>query len=951
MLRITTSASTEAAKDYFRRALAKGDYYMNDTELLGTWGGKGSVALGLSGEVERDAFLAMVGNRRPNGERLTVITAPNRRPGYDFTFDVPKSVSLAYLINGDERIKSAMQRAVMETMDELEHSMQTRVRVGGADTVRTTGNAIWADFTHLTTRPIIIESNEAQALVNAYPWLADYQDSKRQICLPDPHLHSHVFVINATFDEVENKWKAGEFGAIKRDATYYQAAYHVRLAGELQKLGYNIIPTDKAFELEGIDRSLVEKYSRRTAEIEAHADLLGITDATAKAALGAKTRRAKSEDIPLKLLKSLWRQRVNDENLTSMVKVSELALTRGICTPSVSLKAIDTALSFALDKELERASAVPEKRLLASALMRGISQVSVSATWQALKFHKGLLKASVDGQNLVSTHAVLDEELNLRQIIRQSRGQCPPLIQGEYKFQHEYLLTPSEKNREQRHAANHIFSCKDWVMGIVGRAGTGKTALLNEIALGIKAIGRGMVLCAPTAEASRGVLRQEGFTHADTVQKLLNSHDLQSSLTGKVLWVDEAGMLGNQDLLKLLNVAKAKGALRVVLSGDPSQIRSVNRGDPLLDLENNAGLSVARLSNIQRQTCQTLKGAVLALSQGNVEKGFALLESQQAIVEVPTQEAHKKLAQNYVEARNYNPSRVLVICPTHREGEELSSAIRSELIRAGKLWGKTVKVPRLTRLPFTEAEKTLAQTYTEGQVIEFKRSSEKFRSGERVRITHVNPATNQVFALRNDDSILPIPLQHPKRFTVYQKNDLIIAQGETLRITDSALTKDGCTRLANGQTVHVESVLENGDLQLTNGKVLDHNFGHFNYGYVSTADSAQAKTVDTVLVSVGEDSLGATDLRRIYVSLSRARFKAVLFTPDKLALLEATKRETQRPTATEIARRSGVISFQNTIDILRRSHPVNKQASPTAIKPLPNILSKPYLQPELDIAL
>ena len=122
MLRITTSHSAEGAKKYFDVSLKTSDCYAKD---VGSWGGKGAELLGLKGEVERKDFVALVNNKWPgvNGERLTArmnktrledvkdkktglpVLDPttgavqkrevsNRRAGYDFTFSVPKSVSL-----------------------------------------------------------------------------------------------------------------------------------------------------------------------------------------------------------------------------------------------------------------------------------------------------------------------------------------------------------------------------------------------------------------------------------------------------------------------------------------------------------------------------------------------------------------------------------------------------------------------------------------------------------------------------------------------------------------------------------------------------------------------------------------------------------------------------------------------------------------------------------------
>src|SRR5271165_4455852 len=70
MLRITTSHSAEAAKNYFDVALKASDYYTKD---VGTWGGKGAEILGLKGDVERKDFVALANNKWPgfSGRRLT----------------------------------------------------------------------------------------------------------------------------------------------------------------------------------------------------------------------------------------------------------------------------------------------------------------------------------------------------------------------------------------------------------------------------------------------------------------------------------------------------------------------------------------------------------------------------------------------------------------------------------------------------------------------------------------------------------------------------------------------------------------------------------------------------------------------------------------------------------------------------------------------------------------
>ena len=91
MLNVTVQKSPDAAKAYF----AKSDYYSEGQELVGEWGGKGAVLLGLFGEVQKPAFDRLCDNLHPQtGEQLTALTRGNRRVGYDFTWSAPKSVSV-----------------------------------------------------------------------------------------------------------------------------------------------------------------------------------------------------------------------------------------------------------------------------------------------------------------------------------------------------------------------------------------------------------------------------------------------------------------------------------------------------------------------------------------------------------------------------------------------------------------------------------------------------------------------------------------------------------------------------------------------------------------------------------------------------------------------------------------------------------------------------------------
>lgn len=259
--------NAQAALSYFKLTPELSEYH-NAEEKLSLWGGQLSETFGLLDVVEPEQFEALLNNAHPlTGAKLTPRTRAKRRAAYDFTFNAPKSLSIAAILQGDERLSKAFEQAVRDTMAEMETSVQTRVRMNGANSERETANFIFAGFLENTSRPV-------QGI-------------------SDPHLHMHVVVPNITFDSVENRFKAGEFVKLKTDAPYYEAAFHSRLIERVQSLGYAVRESQTGWELEQISDELIQKFSNRTRVIKERAEKLGITHPNDLSALGAKTREAK----------------------------------------------------------------------------------------------------------------------------------------------------------------------------------------------------------------------------------------------------------------------------------------------------------------------------------------------------------------------------------------------------------------------------------------------------------------------------------------------------------------------------------------------------------------------------------------------------------------------------------------------------------------------------------
>lgn len=876
MLRITVSTSAQAASAYFNAELSRGDYYAEKGELVGTWQGRGARLLGLEGEaVERESFAALAGNYDPEtGEQLTPRQKANRRAGYDFTFSAPKSVSVfrEYLLETGreaqaERLRLAFERAVNDTMAEAEGDIRVRLRGKGQDSDAVTGNMVWAGFTHFQSRPVD-------------GWA-------------DPHLHYHAFAMNLTHDG--QGWKAGQFGEIKRDATYYQEAFHARLAAGLRSEGYGVESSSRDFELTGIGRETVEKFSRRTAEVEADAKARGVETDGLKSELGARTRATKDEGLP-----------ADETRLRNMARLDQTErdaferLAGGDTDGGPSGMSATEALDYALAHTFERQSTTDERRLAAEALNISAGSVQPAELWGLLAERQDVLRVIENGRSTVTTRRALHEEQSMVDLARDGRGQVIPLRaygqqQGkEHAFKREWL------SEEQRAAVLHILDSPDRVTAIRGGAGTGKTSMLQEASEAITELsGKQAVVLAPSAQASRGVLREEGFAEADTVARFLADREFAESARNGIIIVDEAGLVGTPTMARVLQTATELKA-RVVLQGDTSQHASVERGDALRYLEQRGAVRTAELGTIRRQESAAYRDAVQALAGGNVEDGLDRLEKLGAVREVEgREERHGELAAAFVAAAEAGET-ALVVAPTHREGRSVSEAIRGRLKDGGHL-GESREVDQLVATNFTEAQAGTAENYAPGMVVAFHRDAKGFKKGRRATVKEVKRG---VVTVDVDGETKTLPLKAAGRFSVYESRKLQLAQGDLVRLTGGGFDVDR-GRVNNGACYRVVGFDQAGNVQLEGSgaakpRTLPASFGLLTHGYVTTSHASQGRTVDRVFIAQGAESAGAASREQFYVSVSRARRSVAIYTDSKAELLEAVRRSGARKAAADV---------------------------------------------------
>lgn len=883
---LTSKPHTNArkAQAYFEEHLAAGDYYSESQAVAGEWFGEGAHRLALSGVVKRDEFLALCENRDPHtGGKLTARTrttrrvvhadnsegqVANRRLFYDFVISPPKSVSIAALVAGDERIVKAHERAARGALKELERFAATRVRKGGKCEDRTTRNLVAAMFRHDTSRAL------------------------------DPHLHSHCIVFNATFDPVENRWKALQNRDMYFARKYVENVYYHALARELRRFGYSIRNRARGdFELEGIPGSLLDKFSKRHEEIDKQTrellakrpELAGRNLAEVREHLAHSKRARKSAGVDAKRLRQWWEEQMSAEERQGLQRCCQDAPEAKVQPSAMDEHA---ALRWAEEHLFDRKSLVHEHELWCAALERARGEDFTLEALQAATANTAYLRDPRDERRL-TTRPVMKREWNI--ICMASEGSNASVPLAPEWAGHAAL------DEAQLTAARKILKCLDRIILFRGGAGTGKSFTLKVVHDALLESGHAVQVLAPQRQQAEG-LTLDGMAGAQTVSEFMTRKRMADRA---VVIVDEAGQIGAKDMLALLSfVTEHRG--RVILSGDTRQHGAVQASDALWAIEKYGRLHPAELNAIRRQDpargrdaeeqrwIAGYRQAVEDASEGNIAASFDRLDEAGAIMECAPDEQQRKLAERYLELAR-NGESTLVVSPTWREIHKVNAEVRQALQAEGLIGGKEWKVTALQPEDLTDAQKQDVRYHPEGSVITFNQTVQGIPKGASGKLLAV---LRDGLAVEAAGRIRIIEPRHLGRLTVCKAGEMALAKGDRLQLKANAQALKG-ERLLNGELVTVRKVGKSGHIRLEDGRVLPPQYRQFVRGYAVTSYASQGKTVDHVLIS-DSGVKAATHDRQWYVSISRARRSVRIFTADKEALRENVTRSGQRELAMDI---------------------------------------------------
>jgi conjugative relaxase-like TrwC/TraI family protein len=543
------------------------------------------------------------------------VAAGTRRAvaGYDFTFSVPKSVSVLWGVadaGTQALILEAHHQAMDEVLDLLEREVAaTRRGVDAGD-----GAVAQADVVGI--------------VATAY----DHWDSR----LGDPQLHTHVVISNKVKTVGDGRWRSLDGRPLHAAVVALSAHYNAVLADRITR-GFGIEWEQRvrgknhnpAWELECVPESLIGEFSSRSRRIEEETDRLiaeyvdrhghrpsstGVIELRAKATL---------ETRPDKVIRSLfdltseWRARAQRILGGSPMEWARRATARPVARPV--LRADDIGLQVVADVGVSVVGAVGEKRSTWRHwnLWAEASRQTMGWCFATVEDREAVVGMIVDAAERESLRLTPPALATSPEVFRRDDGStlfrprhCVVFTSAELLAAEDRLLARSDDHsartvgREvidrvaRRH---HLLSAEQvetlaqitlsgrQVDLLVGPAGAGKTTAMRALKVAWTTVhGKGSVVgLAPSAVAAQVLAGDLGIGCENTA-KWLHDHDHRDVhddyggeragfRSGQLVIIDEATLAGTLALDRITALAAAAGA-KVLLLGDWAQLQSVEAG-------------------------------------------------------------------------------------------------------------------------------------------------------------------------------------------------------------------------------------------------------------------------------------------------------------------------------------------------------------------------------------
>jgi conjugative relaxase-like TrwC/TraI family protein len=894
------------------------DYYAKEGHAK-QWQGEGAAELGLGGEIDTERFKQLLAGEVAPGVRVSRGSTRGdlkERIGLDMTFSAPKSVSIQALVAGDVRVIEAHDRAVTAAVKAAEDRALARRKVNGKAQVERSGNLIVAKYRHETSRE------------------------------RDPQLHTHAVVMNLT-KRSDGEWRALKNDEIVKSLKHLGAVYRAELAAELQGMGYQLRhERDGTFELAHVSREQLKEFGQRGQQIEERLAALGLTRETATTAQkqqATMSTRARKGLVERDAVFADWQQRARDLGMDfdrrewkGEGREHDPEVSRNSAATIPPELAAQRAVRYAVNHLTERQAVMGEGELIDVAMKHGVGSVrlpdvqteikrqteggyliredaiyrpaSETGTaadltrngWIGALMTRGMTRESArdrvdaairDGGLLpvdsrFTTQTALEREKRILRIERDGRGALAPVAPREAALER---LAATNLNAGQREAVELMVSTQNRVVGVQGFAGTGKSHMLDTAKGMIEQEGYKVRALAPYGSQVKELQRLG--VEANTLASFLRAKD--KNLDARtVLVVDEAGVVPTRLMEQTLRLAEQAGA-RVVLMGDTAQTKAIEAGRPFAQLQV-AGMSTARMEEIERQKDPVLKAAVELAAHGNARGSLAKIETVREIKD--SQERRAELVGDFMRLSQAEREKTLIVSGTNEARREINDRVREAIGTQGQ--GQDFDL--LIRRDATQAERRFSKNYHVGDVIQPEKNYQSgLERGSLYRVLDTGPGNRLTVAGEDGRRIVFSPMTHTK-LSVYQQERSELARGDFVRITRN----DAGLDVANGDRFKVAGI-EGGKVVLENGTRRVELRGdkplHLDHAHATTVHSAQGLTANRVLIEAQTNSrTTAKDV--YYVAISRARHEARIYADDRSKLPAAVSRENKKHAALDLTR-------------------------------------------------
>jgi conjugative relaxase-like TrwC/TraI family protein len=475
----------------------------------------------------------------PNGARGRTFGARGVH-GFDLTFCAPKSVSLLRALSGDDvatkAIADAHTTALSEAIEYLAaHAGYTRVHnpvTEEKDLVRLPGLVAVA-YQHETSR------------------------------CGDPHLHTHVIVPN------RQARADGILVSVDGTSLYHEARaagviYQATLRRELHRsLGVEWAPIDPSTgmaELAGVDRDTITAWSRRSSQLREWAahqlgSVEGPLSAAQLAAAQKATRPAKPEELAWATLRQQWQHDARGLRLDRTSFEQARAVRRAAARAPFDRARLAGAAARIARAAFTRADLIEivgaqlpidTEQSPRQVVETAVDTVSVRLTAPRAAHQR-------EGHERFTLDRILVEEMDVLDLVdaREDRAQL------WIRDRDTDGLSPDQK------AAVQNIARSPWlVQPLSAPAGAGKTTSLRALHAAVHNGACGHVLLlAPTGKAVDVAMREGAGDTGMTIAKALQSlrdNTLELKRPTLVI-VDEAGMVGTDDLRQLLTAITRAG--------------------------------------------------------------------------------------------------------------------------------------------------------------------------------------------------------------------------------------------------------------------------------------------------------------------------------------------------------------------------------------------------------